>query len=360
MGQRVTIIAEAGVNHDGSLARARALVDAAVAAGADIVKFQTFRADRIATRKVGKASYQQRTTAAAESQHAMLSRLELDEAAHDDLVAYCGKRGIAFLSTPFDRPSVDLLVRRFGLGRLKISSGDLTNGPLLLHAARMGAAIILSTGMSTLGEVEAALSVLAFGMTAPADAPGGEAAFAAAYASVEGQRILRNRVTLLHCTSQYPTPVEAVNLKAMDTLRSAFGLAVGYSDHTLGIAVALAAVARGAGVIEKHFTLDRTLPGPDHKASLEPDELARMVAGIREIEAALGSSLKAPAACEQETRSVARKCLVAAVPIRRGERFTPENVDTKRAEGGVSAMRYWEVLAGVADRDYAADEPIIL
>jgi N-acetylneuraminate synthase len=362
MGERVTIIAEAGVNHDGSLARARELVDAAAAAaaGADIVKFQTFRADRIATRKVGKAGYQQRTTAAAESQHAMLSRLELDEAAHDDLVAYCGKRGIAFLSTPFDLPSVDLLTGRFGLRRLKISSGDLTNGPLLLHAARSGAAIILSTGMSTLGEIEAALGVLAFGMAAPADTPAGHAAFAVAYAGAAGQQALRSRVTLLHCTSQYPTPAEAVNLRAMDTLSSAFGLPVGYSDHTLGIAIAIAAAARGASMIEKHFTLDRTLPGPDHKASLEPDELARMVAGIREIEAALGSRLKAPAACELETRSVARKCLVAAVPIRRGERFTPENVDTKRAEGGVSAMRYWEAIAEVADRDYAADEPIIL
>jgi N-acetylneuraminate synthase len=360
MSDHVVIIAEAGVNHDGSVARARELVDAAVAAGADIVKFQTFRADRIATRKVGKADYQKRTTAAQESQHAMLQRLELNDAAHAELVDYCGKRGIEFLSTPFDLPSVDLLAQRHRVRRLKISSGDLTNGPLLLHAARSGCAIVLSTGMGTLGEVEAALGVLAFGMTAPRQLMPDDAAFDIAYRSEEGQGELRRRVTLLHCTSQYPTPAEAVNLRAMDTLRSAFKLPTGYSDHTLGIAVAVAAVARGACVIEKHFTLDRTLPGPDHKASLEPDELARMVAAIREIEQALGSPLKAPAACERGTRAVARKSLVAARAIRHGERFTPANLDTKRAEGGVSAMRYWEALERTADRDYAADEPIVL
>jgi N-acetylneuraminate synthase len=356
---RVLIIAEAGVNHDGSLDRAHALVDAATAAGADIVKFQTFRADRIATRKVAKADYQTRTTAAEESQHAMLQRLELDEAAHAELIAHCAARGIEFLSTPFDRESLDLLAGRHRLRRLKISSGDLTNGPLLLEAARSGCDIILSTGMGTLGEVEAALGVLAFGMTAPRQAPPGEAAFAAAYRSAEGQGALRARVTLLHCTSQYPAPVDAVNLRAMDTLRDAFGLAVGYSDHTLGIAVAIAAAARGAKVVEKHFTLDRSLPGPDHAASLEPDELARMVAAIREVESALGSPVKAPAACEQATRAVARKALVAARPIRRGERFSEANLDTKRAESGASAMRYWEMLGRVADRDYGADEPIL-
>lgn len=360
MGDRVLIIAEAGVNHDGSPERARALVDAALAAGADIVKFQTFRADRIATRKVGKADYQKRASGAGESQHAMLQRLELDDAAHAELVAYCRARGIEFLSTPFDLPSIDLLTRQHGLRRLKISSGDLTNGPLLLHAARTGASIILSTGMSTLGEVETALGVLAFGMSAPAQMPAAETAFAAAYQSEEGQGALRDRVSLLHCTSQYPTPAASVNLRAMETMRAAFGLPVGYSDHTLGTAVAVAAVARGACVIEKHFTLDRTLPGPDHRASLEPDELGRMVAEIREVEAALGSAIKAPAACEQATRAVARKCLVAACAIRRGDRFTAANIDSKRAEGGVSAMRYWEALERTAERDYAADEPIEL
>lgn len=359
MSDRVLIIAEAGVNHNGAPERARALVDAAVAAGADIVKFQTFRADRIATRKVAKADYQRRD-AAAESQHEMLRRLELDDAAHADLVAYCRARGIEFLSTPFDLPSVDLLTRTHGLRRLKISSGDLTNGPLLLHAARTGASIILSTGMSSLGEIEQALGVIAFGMTAPAQLPPGDAAFAAAYRSDEGQAALRARVSLLHCTSQYPAPADTVNLRAMETLRAAFGLPVGYSDHTLGIAVPIAAAARGAGIIEKHFTLDRTLPGPDHRASLEPDELARLVSAIREIEAALGSALKAPTEGEQAMRSVARKCLVAAAAIRRGERFTAANLDSKRAEGGVSAMRYWEALERTAARDYAADEPIEL
>jgi N-acetylneuraminate synthase len=357
---RVIVIAEAGVNHDGSLARARELVDAAVAAGADIVKFQTFRADRIATRDVAKAEYQKIDDAAAESQHAMLQRLELDEAAHAELVPYCAERGIEFLSTPFDLPSVDLLARRHALRRLKISSGDLTNGPLLLHAARSGAALILSTGMSTLGEVEAALAILAFGLTAPTDAAPGAAAFEAAYAGNAGQKALGSRVTLLHCTSQYPAPAAAVSLRAMDTLRAAFGLAVGYSDHTLGATVAVAAAARGAVMIEKHFTLDRSLPGPDHKASLEPDELARMISAIREVEQALGSPLKAPAEGERAMRRVARKYLVAAQPIRCGERFTADNVTAKRAASGVTAMRYWEALAGTADRDYAVDEPILL
>ncbi len=360
MSDRVLIIAEAGVNHDGSPERARALVDAAFAAGADIVKFQTFRADRIATRKVGKADYQQRADGAAESQHAMLRRLELDDAAHDDLVAYCRARGIEFLSTPFDLPSVDLLARRHGLRRLKISSGDLTNGPLLLHAARTGASIILSTGMGSLGEIEAALGILAFGMTAPSQRPAHDAAFAAAYQSQAGQGALRDRVSLLHCTSQYPAPAASVNLRAIETMRGAFGLPVGYSDHTLGIAVAIAAAARGAAIIEKHFTLDRSLPGPDHRASLEPEELARMVAAIREVGTALGGGLKAPAEGEQAMRAVARKCLVAAAAIRRGERFTAANLDSKRAEGGVSAMRYWEALERTAARDYAADEPIEL
>jgi N-acetylneuraminate synthase len=360
MSGRVLIIAEAGVNHDGSLPRARALVDAAAAAGADIVKFQTFRADRIATRKVAKATYQERTTGSAESQHAMLRRLELDEDAHHHLLEHCRRRGIEFLSTPFDLGSVDFLTERLGLRRLKISSGDLTNGPLLLHAARRAEALILSTGMSTLGEIEAALSVIAFAMTTPATAVPDAAALATAYAGAAGRAALRERVTLLHCTSQYPTPPDAVNLRAMDTLAAAFGLDVGYSDHTEGLAIPVAAVARGAVAIEKHFTLDRTLPGPDHAASLEPGELAQMVKEIRDVEAALGSALKAPAPCELSTRAVARKCLVAAREIRRGERFSPDNLDTKRAEHGVPAMRYWEALQRTAGRDYLADEPIEL
>jgi len=360
MGARVLIIAEAGVNHDGSLAQARALVDAAAAAGADIVKFQTFRADRIATRKVGKADYQKRHGEASEGQHAMLRRLELDEAAHMDLVSHCRTRGIEFLSTPFDLPSVALLADRLALRRLKISSGDLTNGPLLLAAARTGAAIVLSTGMSTLGEIEAALGVLAFGMTAPLQQPPGAAAFAAAYACEGGQQALRERVTLLHCTSEYPAAAASVNLRAMATIGDAFGLRIGYSDHTVGIAVPIAAAARGATVIEKHFTLDRTLPGPDHKASLEPDELTEMVAAIRTVEAALGSALKAPAESEAGTRAVARKSLVAARALKRGDRLTAATLDCKRAEGGVSAMRYWEALGRVIDRDYAADDPIEL
>jgi N-acetylneuraminate synthase len=356
--RRVIVIAEAGVNHNGSLDRARGLVDAAVAAGADIVKFQTFSADRIATHQAVKAEYQ-KSDGAAESQHAMLKRLELDDAAHAVLVPYCAERGIEFLSTPFDLPSVDLLARRHALRRLKISSGDLTNGPLLLRAAQSGCALILSTGMADLGEVEAALGVLAFGLTGSAGTPGA-AAFAAAFAGAEGQAALHARVTLLHCTSQYPAPATTVNLRAMDTLHAAFGLATGYSDHTQGATVSIAAAARGAAMIEKHFTLDRSLPGPDHQASLEPGELRHMVAAIRETEQALGSARKAPVAGEIAMRAVARKCLVAARAIRKGEAFTAENLTTKRTAGGVMAMHYWEALTRTADRDYAADEPIRL
>lgn len=350
------IIAEAGVNHNGSLNMAKELVEVAAAAGANAVKFQTFKADKLVSRLAPKAEYQTRTTAADESQHEMIRKLELDEHAHEILIGHCKICGIEFLSTPFDLESVDLLAGGFDLPCLKIPSGDITNAPLLLKIAQTGKPVILSTGMSNLGEIEDALGVLAFGYLGISNPS--MAAFRTAYCTVAGQEILQSKVTLLHCTTEYPAPFEDVNLRVMDTLSSAFGLPVGYSDHTEGIAVPIAAVARGAVVIEKHFTLDRTLPGPDHKASLEPLELKQMVTAIRVIEQALGSGRKHPTPSELKNMVVARKSLVAACTIREGEPFTAENLAVKRPGNGLSPMQYWEVLNRKAGHDLSADEAV--
>lgn len=352
------IIAEAGVNHNGSLDMAKKLVEVAAEAGADAVKFQTFKADKLVSRFAPKAEYQARTTAADESQHEMIRKLELDEHAHETLIEHCKVCGIEFLSTPFDLESVDLLAGRFDLPCIKIPSGDITNAPLLLKIAQTGKPVILSTGMSVLGEVEDALGVLAFGYLGKLEPS--IAAFRAAYCSADGQVILQDKVTLLHCTTEYPAPLEDVNLRVMDTLISAFGLPVGYSDHTEGINVPIAAVARGAVVIEKHFTLDRTLPGPDHKASLEPAELKQMVAAIRIVEQALGSGRKYPTPSELKNMSVARKSLVAACPISSGEPFTVENITVKRPGNGLSPMQNWELSGKKATKNFAADEVIEL
>jgi N,N'-diacetyllegionaminate synthase len=332
---KTLIIAEAGVNHNGDPALARKLVDVAVAAGADRVKFQTFSADRLVTTSAAKAPYQTRNTGEDESQYAMLKRLELTRATHLELIAYCKSRGIGFFSTGFDRESVDLLVE-LGADSFKIPSGEITNLPYLRHMGHYGKPIILSTGMSTLGEIEAALGVL------------------------EKSGTPRDRITVLHCTTEYPAPVAEVNLRAMLTIRDAFGVAVGYSDHTPGIEIALAAVALGATVIEKHFTLDRNLPGPDHKASLEPAELAAMVKAIRNIEQALGDGIKRPADCEAKNTPVARKSVVAARPIRGGETFTEGNLAVKRPGTGISPMCWDQLLGRRAPRDFAVDELIEL
>jgi N-acetylneuraminate synthase len=324
----VFVIAEAGVNHNGSLDLALELVDVAAAAGADAVKFQTFRAAALATAGAGKAAYQERTTGEG-SQRAMLERLELDEAAHRALADRAEARGIEFMSAPFDHESLDLLVR-LGVRRLKLGSGELTNGPLLEAAARTGLPLILSTGMATLEEVTDAVRLV-------------RAAGAA-------------DVTVLHCTTEYPAPPGEVNLRAIATMREALGVPVGYSDHTIGVTVTLAAVALGASVIEKHFTTDRTLPGPDHPASLEPAELAELVSTVRTVEEALGDGVKRPTASELPNLAVARKSLVAASPIAAGEAFTTANVAVKRPGTGISPMRIRDVLSRTASRDYAADE----
>ena len=355
--KRTFIIAEAGVNHNGSLETARRLIDCAVVAGADAVKFQTFKAERLVSSSAPKAEYQLKTTTGGESQLEMLKALELDERSHRILIEHCKKCGIQFLSTPFDLESLRLLVTKFDLPRLKISSGEITNAPLLLEAARCGKSVILSTGMSTLAEIEAALGVLAFGYTRPGAKPG-KGAFQKTFSSANGRKALVKSVILLHCTTEYPAPFNEINLQAMDTLKAAFGLPVGLSDHSPGIAIPIAAAARGAVIIEKHFTLDRNLPGPDHQASLEPEELKDMVLSIRRVEEALGSKSKMPAPSELKNRLITRKSLVAAAKILKGERFSEKNLTIKRPGTGVSPMEYWDLLGKVAKKDFVKDEVI--
>lgn len=352
------IIAEAGVNHNGDEALALQLVEAAHKAGADIVKFQTFKAKNLVTETAKQADYQVVNSQKEESQLVMLSRLELSYPAHHRLIARCNQLNIEFLSTAFDSESLSFLVDELGLKRLKIPSGELTNAPLILEHARTGCELIVSTGMASLSEVEAALAVIAFGYTRPANDEPSLAAFEEAYVSPEGQAALQQKVTLLHCTTEYPAPIEDINLKAMDTLSQTFNLPAGYSDHSAGIVVPVAAAARGAVIIEKHFTLDQNLPGPDHKASLEPDELTAMVSAIRDTEMALGHGLKVPAPSEIKNKAVARKSLVAARDIKAGEVFNDENLIIKRPGGGISPMQYWAVIGKAADQDYSAGDLI--
>lgn len=354
---RTFIIAEAGVNHNGSLDTAIQLIDVAVAAGADAVKFQTFKAENMVTQVAAKADYQKQATGGEESQLQMLRKLELKYEFHFQLRDYCKQLGIQFLSTAFDDESLKFLSEEVGVRQLKIPSGEITNGPFLLAHAQTGSEIILSTGMATLGEVETALGVLAFGYLGW-DEPS-LSRFQQAYSSESGQALLQHKVTLLHCTSEYPTPPAHVHLRAMDTLRQAFGLAVGYSDHTQGLAVPIAAVARGAVLIEKHFTLDRNLRGPDHQVSLEPDELRQMVAAIRDVEQALGSASKIPQPVELQTRDVARKSLVASSAISAGDFFGVENLASKRPGTGLSPMNYWRMLGTTSRHDYQTDDLIL-
>ncbi len=335
MIMRTRIIAEAGVNHNGDLNLAKQLIDAAADAGADLVKFQTFNASRQVTRTAKKADYQTQTTDAKESQHDMLQRLELTEAMHHELIAHCAMRNIGFFSTGFDIQSIDLLLS-LGQDHFKIPSGEITNLPYLRHIGHLGKSVILSTGMATLGDIEAAIDVL------------------------ERAGTPRTNITVLHCTTEYPTPMHEVNLRAMQSIHTAFGVAVGYSDHTQGIEVAISAVALGATVIEKHFTLDCSMPGPDHQASLEPEELKAMVAAIRNIEVALGDGIKRLTPGEARNKPVARKSLVASQAIQAGDVFTAQNVTAKRPGTGISPMRWDEVLGHVAPRNFAADELIEL
>ena len=332
--KKTFIIAEAGVNHNGSLELAQKMIDAAVDAGADAVKFQTFKAEKVVSRYAPKAEYQKKTTTADESQLEMIKKLELDAATHRILIDYCTKKNIWFLSTPFDLGSIDLL-NELGLNLFKIPSGEITNLPYLRKIGALKKEIILSSGMADLGEIQDALAVLIGAGTKLKD------------------------ITVLHCNTEYPTPIEDANLKAMLTIKAAFpGVNIGYSDHTLGIEIPVAAVAMGATIIEKHFTLDKNMEGPDHKASLEPNELKAMVHAIRNVEKALGSGIKKPSHSELKNKPIARKSIVAACDISKGEPFTEKNLTVKRPGTGISPMRWDEVIGQVAQKDYAEDELI--
>ena len=354
----IYIIAEAGVNHNGSSEMAFQLVDAAVEAGANAVKFQTFKAEKLVTKSADKAGYQKATSGAGESQYDMLKRLELSYEMHHQLIGYCKKKGIEFLSTAFDTDSLRFLVDDLGLTTLKIPSGEITNGPLLFEHAQTGCDLILSTGMATLGEVEEALGVIAFGLLGDKnnDIKPSRAAFQQAYFSEQGQATLKEKVTVLHCTTEYPAPAKEINLNAMLTMHHAFGLKTGYSDHSEGITVPIAASAMGATLIEKHFTLDKTLPGPDHKASLEADELKQMVTAIRMVEQVMGNGVKGPMPSEFKNREVARKSLVASGVILEGDHFSEQNVTIKRPGTGKSPMEYWDLLDSKSTVKIQADE----
>jgi len=352
----VFVIAEAGVNHNGDPDRALQLVDVAAESGVDAVKFQTFDAKEIVTAKASKALYQQASGDNEESQREMLARLQLDKETHCRLKQHAEERGLVFLSTAFDSPSLAFLLSDLDLQLLKIPSGEITNGPLLLEYARSGRDLVVSTGMSTLEEVKTALSVLAFGFTS-GEIPSSRS-FDEAFSSEVGREALLAHVVLLHCTTQYPTPFANANLKAMNSLSEIFGLRVGYSDHTPGLVAACAAVARGACVIEKHFTLDRALPGPDHSASLEPQELSEMVEHIRTIQVALGDGEKVPQVGELENLAVARKSLVAKVEIAKGELFSERNLGVKRPGIGRSPMDYWDLIGSPSDKAYRPDQLI--
>lgn len=336
MSKNAIIIAEAGVNHNGSLILAKKLVDAAAEAGVDYVKFQTFKAHKIVSKQAPKASYQQKNTNQNESQLEMLKKLELNETSHLELIEYCKEKKVAFLSTAFDFDSIELL-ERLGITLGKIPSGELTNLPFLRRMAKAFPQIILSTGMANLNEIET--SVLAL-IDAGTD---------------------RNNITILHCNTEYPTPFEDVNLMAMLTIKKRLKVAIGYSDHTLGIEVPIAAVALGATVIEKHFTLDRNMEGPDHKASLEPHELTAMVRSIKNIELALvGTGEKVASNSEIKNITIARKSIVAIQEIKIGDIFTEQNIGVKRPGTGISPMRWDEVIGEKAIKNFGEDELIVL
>jgi N-acetylneuraminate synthase len=354
--EHVYIIAEAGVNHNGQRDLAFALVDAAADAGADAVKFQTFDANKLASKNAPKAAYQKRTTDASESQLAMLRKLELQREWHIELQAHARRKGIEFLSTAFDLDSLAFLVE-LGMPVFKIPSGELTNGPLLWQFARTRKPIILSTGMATLSEVEQGLAVIAHALHADAEPTSIDDVWHG-WANTAWRKSLPGHVTILHCTSQYPTPFDEVNLRAMDTLAEAFALDVGYSDHTEGLLIPVAAVARGAKLIEKHFTLDRTLPGPDHKASLEPAELTQMVRDIRALQVALGDGRKTPRPSEWDTRQSARQQVVAARPIAPGTTLTRADLTTSRCGRGLGPNILWELVGQISRRYYEQGEII--
>ena len=356
----ILVIAEIGVNHNGDEALARELIDVAANAGADIVKFQTFKADLLVTERAEKANYQNRNDGSTGSQSDMLKKLELNRGSFRRLCDYCVTKNIKFMSTAFDLSSASFLVNELGQNILKIPSGEIVNGPYLLEHARFKKKIILSTGMATLGEIEEALAIIAFGLMGEEGKKPGRDSFLSAYMSKAGQALLKENVSLLHCTTEYPTPFQDANLKCIQTLASTFGLVTGFSDHTEGIAAPLAAVALGASIIEKHFTMDKNLVGPDHRASLDPSELAAMVTGIRDIEAALGDGIKIPTPSEKKNIIAVRQSLVAIKNIDVGEYFTIENIGTRRPGSGLNPSLYWDLLGKKVTRGFEKYDEIRL
>ena len=358
--EKVYIIAEAGVNHNGEKSLAFELIDAAIDAGADAVKFQTFKAENIVTKNADKAIYQKKNTNFSETHFEMLKRMELPYETHYELADYCKEKNIEFLSTAFDLESLNFLTNQLELKTFKIPSGEITNGPLLLAYAQTGCNLILSTGMSTLDEIEEALKVIAFGLvhgTGLPELPSIDV-FNKSYNSSKGQMLLKEKVTLLHCTSEYPAPLVDINLKAIETMRNAFSLKVGYSDHSEGIVVPISAASLGATVIEKHFTLDKTLIGPDHKMSLNLKELKDMVAAIRSVEQIMGDGIKKPKPSELKNIEIVRKSLVAACDIIEGNNITADSIAIKRPGTGKSPMGYWDIIGKESPRDFTVDEEI--
>ena len=354
---KIYIIAEAGVNHNGSVELAKKLIDVAAKSGVDAVKFQTFLPSEIISKNAPKAAYQLETTDKNESQLEMIKKLMLDEKSYQEILSACRDNNVEFLSTPFDLWAVHFLSDKCNVSKLKISSGEVTNAPLLIEAARTHKPIILSTGMCTLGDIERALGIIAFGYLNDCAPKSIEECFKA-YNTEAGQKILKEKVSLLHCTTEYPAPDEEVNLRCIQTLKQAFNLPVGYSDHTRGIGVSVAAVALGAQIIEKHFTLDKNLPGPDHKSSLNPAELNQWVEEIRRVEKALGDGIKRPSPSEKINLPIVRRSLVASRKIQKDELFSIENITVKRPATGISPFQYWEKIGTTAKHDYNEDDLI--
>jgi|TARA_A100001015_G_C14975027_1_gene706856 N-acetylneuraminate synthase len=357
---KTLIIAEAGVNHNGDEALARELIKVASNAGADAVKFQTFKAESLATNRAPKANYQKKNDEKIGSQVEMLRKLELDHDCFFRLSEFCKKNNIQFMSTAFDLSSADFLVEKINQDILKIPSGEIINEPYLLGHARFKKKIILSTGMATLAEIESALGVIAFGLQDIKGKVPGRDSFLSAYTSLEGQKLLKRHVSLLHCTTEYPTSYKDVNLKCITTLASSFGLPIGFSDHTDGILAPIAAVALGASIVEKHFTLDKKLQGPDHSASLEPGDLESMVSSIRHIEMALGSGIKMPTSTELLNRVPVRQSIVAIKDIEAGEYFSEKNIGTRRPGSGMHPALFWDVIGKKARCDFKKFDEITL
>ena len=353
---KVFIVAEAGVNHNGSIEKALELIDAAVYAGADAVKFQTYKTENYVTKNASKAEYQEVTTGKDENQFQMIKNLELSYDKYLQLEEKCQKNNIKFLSTAFDIESLNFLIENLNVEMLKIPSGEITNGPYLLAHAKCKKKLIVSTGMCDIEEIQTALGVIAFGLLDKNNPS--KNSFKEAYESVEGKNILRDYITLLHCTSNYPANFNEINLHAMLEMKKRFNLPIGYSDHSKGILVSISAASMGAKYIEKHFTLDQNLPGPDHLASLEPDQLKELVKNIRDIEDILGSTQKTPQPSEISNRKVVRRSIVAKKKIKKGEVFTHENIEMKRPALGISPMNYWDLIGKISKKDYEFDEII--